>query len=91
MKNGKPFPIPVRAKKVQYNCSKCPAYCCTYSEIEITAYDVERLARHFELDPDVAMQRFTKTSAKGVMMLRHKQDRIFDSACMFLDQKKRRV
>jgi Fe-S-cluster containining protein len=89
MKNGKPFPIPVRAKKVQYTCSKCPAYCCTYTEIEITTYDVERLARHFELDPDVAMRRFTKTNAKGVMMLRHKQDRIFDSACMFLDQKKR--
>jgi uncharacterized protein len=89
MKNGKPFPIPVRARTVQYSCSKCPAYCCTYQEIEITARDVERLARHFGLDPEVAADRFTKTNNKGVMMLRHKQDRIFDSACMFLDQKKR--
>ena len=89
MKNGKPFPIPVRAKPVHYSCNKCPGYCCTYAEIEITAYDVERLARHFGLDPDVAMKRFTKTNAAGTMMLRHKQDRIFNTACMFLDQKKR--
>ena len=89
MKNGKPFPIPVRARPVQYSCSKCPAYCCTYQEIEITPRDVERLARHFGLDPEVAHERFTKTNAKGVMMLRHRQDRIFDTACMFLDQKKR--
>ena len=89
MKNGKPFPIPVRARAVQYSCNKCPAYCCTYAEIEITTRDVERLARHFDLDPEVAHDRFTKTSSKGVMMLRHRQDRIFDTACMFLDQKKR--
>ena len=90
MKNGKPFPIPVRAKPVvQYNCLKCPGYCCTYAEIEITARDVERLARHFGIDPEVAHERFTKTDRKGTVMLRHKQDRIFDSTCMFFDQKKR--
>lgn len=90
MKNGKPFPIPVRAKTVHYSCNKCPAYCCTYKEIEISAYDIERLARHFGLDPDAAMKRFTKTNSQGTTMLRHKQDRVFDSACMFLDQKERR-
>jgi Fe-S-cluster containining protein len=50
---------------------------------------VERLARHFDVDPDTAMQRYTKTNAKGATLLRHRKDRIFDSACMFLDQKKR--
>ena len=89
MKNGKPFPIPVRTQRVQYSCNKCPAYCCTYSEIEITARDVERLARHFGLDAETAAVRYTKTNAKGVMMLRHRRDRIFDSACTFLDQKNR--
>ena len=89
MKNGKPFPIPVRAKPVHYRCDKCPAYCCTYSEIEITTRDIERLARHFGLEPDIAQERFTKTDSKGKVMLRHKRDRIFDSACMFLDQTKR--
>ena len=87
MKNGKAFPIPVRAK---YSCSKCPAYCCSYPEIEVTPRDVERLAKHFDLPYRVAEERFTKTDSKGTVMLRHKHDRIFTSICMFFDQKKRR-
>ena len=40
---------------------------------------------------DTAEQRFTKPDAKGkARLLRHRQDRIFDSACMFFDQEKRR-
>ena len=31
--NGNPFPIPVRNR---YSCAKCPVYCCSYPEIEIT-------------------------------------------------------
>jgi Fe-S-cluster containining protein len=94
MKNGKPFPIPVKAANKpakRYNCLKCPAYCCTYSEIEVTARDVERLARHFGLTYAQAEDRFTKLDAKGkVRMLRHRKDKIFDSTCMLLDQEKRR-
>ena len=37
-----------------YDCSKCPAYCCSYDEISVTDRDVNRLARHFDLEPDVA-------------------------------------
>lgn len=88
MKNAKPFPVPVR---VQYRCDKCPAFCCTYTEIEVTKRDVERLARHFSLAYGQAEERFTKPDAKGkVRMLRHRKDKVFDSACMFLDQEKRR-
>ena len=83
----KPFPVPVR---VSYRCDKCPAYCCTYTEIEVTQRDVERLARHFELSARVAAERFTKVDTKGTRMLRHKKDKIFDSTCMLLDQEKRR-
>jgi Fe-S-cluster containining protein len=84
----KPFPVPVR---VQYSCKKCPAFCCTYSEIEITSRDIERLARHFDLSYAQAEERFTKPDPKKkIRMLRHKKDRIFDSACMMLDQKTRR-
>ena len=83
----KPFPVPVR---VSYKCEKCPAYCCTYTEIEVTQRDVERLARHFELSARVAAERFTKVDTKGTRMLRHKKDKIFDSTCMLLDQEKRR-
>ena len=88
MKNGKPFPVPVR---VQYRCDKCPAFCCTYTEIEVTARDIERLARHFSLTYPQAEERFTKPDAKGKLrMLRHRKDKVFDTACMFLDQDKRR-
>jgi Fe-S-cluster containining protein len=84
----KPFPIPVR---VNYSCSKCPAYCCTYTEIEVTRRDIERLARHFDLGFREAQERFTKQDAKKeVRMLRHRKDKIFDSTCMLLDQDKRR-
>jgi Fe-S-cluster containining protein len=83
----KPFPVPVR---VSYRCDKCPAYCCTYTEIEVTSRDVERLARHFDMGYRAAEEKFTKVDAKGTRMLRHKKDRIFDSTCMMLDQEKRR-
>ncbi|HEX7218718.1 MAG TPA: YkgJ family cysteine cluster protein [Burkholderiales bacterium] len=86
--NGKPFPIPVRNR---YSCSKCPAYCCSYPEIEVTTRDIERLAKHFDLPYAVAEERFTKYDAKEkVRELRHRQDRIFTSVCMLLDQKTRR-
>ena len=84
----KPFPVPV---KVRYSCEKCPAWCCTYDEIEVNKRDIERLARHFGLDAETAAERFTKLSrGDGKPMLRHKKDSIFDTACMFLDQDKRR-
>ena len=88
MKTAKPFPVPVRNN---YSCDKCPAFCCTYTEIEVTARDIERLARHFDIGFERAAERFTKVdSAKGITMLRHRKDKIFDTACMFLDQDKRR-
>jgi len=85
---AKPFPVPVR---VHYSCHKCPAYCCTYAEIEVNTRDIDRLARHFGLSYRKAEERFTKPDAKGkIRMLRHKQDAIFDTACMMLDQKTRK-
>ena len=88
MKDTKPFPIPVRAK---YSCAKCPAYCCSYPEIEVTKRDIERLARHFDLPYAEVEERFTKYDAKEkVQELRHQRDRIFTSVCTFLDQKTRR-
>ncbi len=88
MSAKKPFPVPVR---VNYSCNKCPAYCCTYTEIEVTSRDIERLARHFALTYAQAEERFTKLDAKGkVRMMRHRKDKVFDSTCMMLDQDKRR-
>lgn len=88
MKSAKPFPIPVRVK---YACLKCPAYCCTYAEIEVTTRDIERLARYFKLDYEEAEARYTKyDGGQGVRLLRHRKDRIFESACTLLDQEQRR-
>ena len=84
----KPFPVPVR---VRYSCDKCPAYCCTYSDIEVGVRDIERLAKHFGTTFAKAEARFTKMDSEGkVKILRHKKDKIFDTACQFLDQDKRR-
>jgi len=95
MKNGKPFPIPVRAKssapRVRYSCAKCPGYCCSYPEIEVTSRDIERLAKRFELSYREAEERFTKYDPKEkVQLLRHKKDKVFDTVCTFFDQKARR-
>jgi Fe-S-cluster containining protein len=84
----KPFPVPVRVK---YSCAKCPAYCCTYAHIEVTPRDIERLARHFDVSYGVAEERYTKEDPqKHMRVLRHRKDRIFDSACTMLDQETRR-
>jgi len=75
----------------QYSCSKCPAYCCSYPEIEVTPRDVERLAKHFGVGYQEAEERFTKEDPKEkTQMLRHAKDTVFDSVCMMLDQKTRR-
>jgi Fe-S-cluster containining protein len=88
MRTTKPFPIPVR---VNYSCAKCPAYCCTYSDIEVTTRDIDRLARHFGVSYAKAEERYTKADPEsGARLLRHRKDKIFETACMFLDQEKRR-
>lgn len=88
MKNGKPFPIPVRTS---YSCEKCPGYCCSYPEIEVTPRDIARLAKRFDLAYREAEERFTKLQPnEKVRLLRHKKDTVFATVCMFLDQKKRR-
>jgi Fe-S-cluster containining protein len=93
MKTGKPFPVAVSVKSakpaIRYSCAKCPGYCCTYTEIEVKKRDVERLARHFDIGYKAARERFTKTNAKGVMMMRHAKDTIFNSICAQFDQEKR--
>ena len=74
-----------------YDCSKCPAYCCSYPEIEVSKADIARLARHFGLTEAAAKERFTKLQREeNVRILRHHEDKHFSSVCMFLDRKARR-
>lgn len=72
-----------------YDCSKCPAYCCSYDRIIVEPKDLERLARHFGIDTETAKRRFTKV-VEGEQVLRHQKDQYFKSICMFLDTKARR-
>jgi uncharacterized protein len=92
MKNGKAFPVPVRTKPaVKYSCDKCPGYCCSYPEIEVTPRDIERLAKHFDVSYKKAEESFTKYDPKEkVQLLRHHKDEHFATICAFFDRDKRR-
>ncbi len=80
---------PKSGNKPQFDCAKCPAYCCSYPQIPVTLYDVRRLGKRFGLDEEAAERRFTKKAADGSRIMRHKVDHIFPSTCQFLDQDKR--
>ena len=73
-----------------YDCTKCPAYCCSYPLIEIGKRDIARLAKRFGLSYAQAEKRFTKYDAsEKARGLRHQKDKIFATVCMFLDTKTR--
>src|SRR5579862_7675333 len=78
-----------RKLPVLFNCSKCPAYCCSYDRIGVTRRDVARLAKHFGITYKQAEKRYTKI-AFGDLVLRHKKDHIFKKVCQFLDSETRR-
>ena len=94
MSNLKPFPVAIRVvplKKPKYSCLKCPGYCCSYSEIEVGRRDIARLAKHFGIEYAQAEARYTKADEKrGIRMMRHRKDHIYESMCMLFDQDKRR-
>lgn len=75
--------------KPLYDCTKCPAYCCSYDRIIVSRRDLSRLAAHFGIAPEIAARRFTKT-VEGEHVLRHQKDPIYGSICMFLDLESRR-
>ena len=71
-----------------YDCAKCPAYCCSYDEIELQEMDIRRLAKHLDLDRDAFLKRYAKRGDK-LPVLRHHRDTLFGSVCVFLDSKTR--
>jgi Fe-S-cluster containining protein len=80
-----------RAKKrLQYNCAKCPGYCCTYPVITVTDRDVARLARHFGISEKEAERRFTKSAYGYKRIMRRKHDEHFGKTCRFFDTDERR-
>ena len=78
------------APKNQFNCAKCPAYCCSYAEIGASDFDIKRLAKHFGMTPEKARKKFTKDSQDGkTRILRHKKDEHYGTACQFLNSETR--
>lgn len=78
-----------RTQPSYYNCSKCPAYCCSvYERVQVSTRDIKRLAKHFGIDSETATQRFT-TVYNGERILRRKADPIFGKACKFLNPETR--
>jgi uncharacterized protein len=73
----------------EYDCQKCPGYCCSYPQIAITKPDVNRLARHFKLTFVEAERRFTRAAFGKKWVLRRKKDQHFGKICRFFDTQKR--
>jgi Fe-S-cluster containining protein len=79
----------IETKPAYYNCSKCPAYCCSiYERVQVTKRDLKRLAKHFAVDLETAARRFTSIW-QGERVLRRKADPIFGKACKFLNPETR--
>ena len=78
-----------RSLRVLFNCSKCPAYCCSYDRVDVTRRDLLRIAKHFGLSYKQAERRYTKPSIDGPI-LRHQKDHIFKKVCQFLNTETRR-
>ncbi len=85
--------------KVDYDCNKCPGYCCSYPRIVVTDHDIKRLAKHFGLSEDKAKTRFTRRyvfqseqprETIKERILKHRKDHIYDTVCRFFDQDLRR-
>jgi Fe-S-cluster containining protein len=77
--------------KIHYDCSKCPAFCCSvYERVQVTKRDLNRLAKYFDVPVEVAEKRYTKIhAASGERVLRRKKDHIFGEACQFINPETR--
>lgn len=72
-----------------YNCEKCPGFCCSYPLIELTKKDVQRLADHFGLGFRAARKKFTIKDSEATYAMRRKADEVFGRVCQFFDTDKR--
>ena len=77
--------------RVYFDCTKCPAYCCSvYERVQVTKRDLNRLARYFNVSVETARRRYTLMHKEsGERVLRRVKDAIYPETCMFLDQETR--
>jgi uncharacterized protein len=77
----------------QYNCSKCPGYCCSYHIIPVKKSDLKRLAKHFGISYAEAERKFVVKGDKkdgGEYIFRRKADPHFGKICRFFDTEERK-
>ena len=75
--------------RVYFDCSKCPAFCCSvYERVPVNKRDITRLAKHFGVSFETAQRRYTKMT-NGERVLRRTGDEIFEETCVFLNQETR--
>lgn len=74
---------------MQYNCRKCPGYCCSYPVIALDKRDIDRLAKHHGMTFDEARRAFTKTAHGHKYIMRRKADVHYGRICRFFDTDKR--
>ncbi|NMD08289.1 MAG: YkgJ family cysteine cluster protein [Phyllobacteriaceae bacterium] len=79
-----------RAKKLKYNCLKCPGYCCSYPVIEVKDRDAARIAKHFGLPLEKAEKKYFKSVEGYKRVMRRKADKHFGKICQFFDTDARR-
>jgi Fe-S-cluster containining protein len=77
--------------RVYFDCSKCPAYCCSiYERVQVTKRDLNRLAKYFGVSAETASRRYTRIHKEsGERVLRRKKDVIFEEACQFINPETR--
>jgi uncharacterized protein len=78
------------APKLNYDCSKCPGYCCSYPRIEVKDSDVERLAKHLKMSIDDVARKYTRMYDKSERILRQQKDEVYGKICRFFDTTERR-
>jgi len=79
----------------QFDCAKCPGFCCTYDEIDLTDEDVAGLCAHLDISEEKFISKYTKYGkfrgrSRFPLMLKHKSDRHFSKICIFFDSERRR-
>ena len=74
---------------MQYNCRKCPGYCCSYPVIALDKRDVERLAKHHDMTFEDAKRAFTREAHGHKIIMRRKADLHYGRICSFFDTDKR--
>ena len=81
--------VPTAKPKIYYDCTDCPAFCCSaYERVQVTPRDIRRLAKHFGVTEEVARVRYTKMWEKE-RVLRRKRDALFGEACQFINPETR--